>query len=48
MHNEYRLGGWEAEHGMPFGTEWIKQSWLPMADYRTRIDRGVKHVTLCP
>lgn len=31
MHNEFRFGGWEAEHVMPFGTDWIQQSWLPMA-----------------
>ena len=31
MHNEFRFGGWNAEHVMPFGTEWIDQSWLPVA-----------------
>ncbi len=31
MHNEFRFGGWDTEHVMPFGTEWIKQSWLPVA-----------------
>jgi ADP-ribosylglycohydrolase len=31
MHNEFRFGGWNAEHVMPFGNEWINQSWLPVA-----------------
>src|SRR5438874_7447356 len=31
MHNEFRFGGWDAEHVTPLGTDWIKQSWLPVA-----------------
>ncbi|MCS7338514.1 MAG: ADP-ribosylglycohydrolase family protein [Verrucomicrobiae bacterium] len=31
MHNEFRFGGWETEHVMPLGTDWIRKSWLPMA-----------------
>jgi ADP-ribosylglycohydrolase len=31
MHNEFRFGGWEAEHVTPLGTDWITRSWLPMA-----------------
>jgi len=31
MHNEFRFGGWEAERVMPYGTEWIRESWLPLA-----------------
>ena len=31
MHNEFRFGGWNAQQVMSFGSEWIKQSWLPMA-----------------
>ena len=31
MHNEFRFGGWQAEHVTPFGTNWIEQSWLPMS-----------------
>jgi ADP-ribosylglycohydrolase len=31
MHHEFRFGGWDAEHVTPLGTDWIKQSWLPVA-----------------
>jgi len=31
MDNEFRFGGWKAEHVMPIGTEWIGRSWLPVA-----------------
>jgi len=31
MHNEFRFGGWDAEHVTPLGTDWVKQSWLPAA-----------------
>jgi ADP-ribosylglycohydrolase len=41
MHNELRFGGWQAEHLMPFGPNWIEQSWLPMS--RTLLEKSGAH-----